>query len=216
MTAAAGNDQHVVWAGLNERWFDAVNTFSRHTPWLHTPARLFAQYGVVVFALILLWSWWRARSTGEPRSVAASVWAPFGMLIAVGLNQFISNAVTEPRPFVVFSHALVLAHHSTDYSFPSDHSVMAGAVAIGVLLAHRRLGLITVGLAILMAAARVYIGVHFPLDVIAGLLVGGVVALGTFFVLRPLLLRLVALVAHTPLRWFVAPQRAQISGAGRW
>ena len=44
-------------------------------------------------------------------------------------------------------------------------AVMAGAVTVGVLLANRRLGLVTAALAVLMAVTRVYVGAHFPLDV---------------------------------------------------
>jgi membrane-associated phospholipid phosphatase len=199
---------HVVWPDLNERWFTAVNTFSRHTTWLHTPARLYAEYGVVLFAAILLASWWLARRSGDPRRVAVAVWAPFATLVAVGLNQVISNAVTEPRPFTVLAHALVLVPRSTDYSFPSDHAVMAGAIAIGVWMADRRLGLITCVLAIAMAATRVYVGVHFPLDVVAGLAVGAVIAALSTVAVRPLLTRLITGLGHTPLKVFVTPRRA--------
>jgi len=128
----AASNGTVVWASADERWFHAVNRFAAHTPWLHTPARLYAEYGVVLFAGLLLWSWWRARAAGDPRRMAAALWAPVGMLIAVGLNQLIGSAVAEPRPYTVLPHTLVLVSRSTDYSFPSDHAVMAGAVAAGI------------------------------------------------------------------------------------
>ena len=66
---------------------------------------------------------------------------------------------------------------TTDFSFPSDHAVMAGAVAAGLLLAHRRLGAVAVVAAVLMAFSRVYIAAHYPWDVVAGLLLGAAVAL---------------------------------------
>ena len=49
-----------------------------------------------------------------------------------------------------------------DFSFPSDHATVAGAVAGGLGIVDRRLGRIAVGLAVLMAAARVYVGAHYP------------------------------------------------------
>jgi undecaprenyl-diphosphatase len=94
----------------------------------------------------------------------------------------------------------MLVSRSTDYSFPSDHAVMAGAVAAGVLLAGRRLGVLAVAMAVLMAFARVYVGAHFPLDVIAGLAVGAVVCAATYLVVRPLLRWLVVTLERTPLR----------------
>ncbi|GAB4008391.1 phosphatase PAP2 family protein [Nocardioides ultimimeridianus] len=197
------SDLTVLWGPTQEGWFRDVNRFAIHTAWLHGPARLFAQYGVAVFAALLLVSWLLARRDGDPRHVAAALWAPFGVLVAVGLNQPISRSVAETRPYTVFPHALTLVARSTDFSFPSDHSVMAGAAAVGVLLANRRLGLITAALAALMALTRVYVGAHWPLDVVAGLAIGAGFALASYAVVRPLLVRIVERLGQSPLRVLV-------------
>ncbi|XBB67370.1 phosphatase PAP2 family protein [Nocardioides sp. WV_118_6] len=188
-----------------EAWFRAVNHLARATPWLHTPARLFAQDGIVLFAALLLLSWWWARRSGDPRRVAAALWAPAGALVALGANQLLVAAFAEPRPFTVVPDALVLVSRSTDASFPSDHAVMAGAVAMGLALAHGRhaLAWTGAGLAVLMAATRVYVGAHFPLDVVAGLLVGAAIALASYRLVRPVAVRLVEAVARTPVRALV-------------
>ena len=81
-----------------------------------------------------------------------------------------------------------LADPTRDFSFPSDHAVMAGAVAAGLLLVSRRLGLLAVVAALVMAFARVYIAAHYPWDVIAGLGLGAaVVVLGWVLLGRRLL-----------------------------
>lgn len=190
----------VVWGQVQEDWFNVVNHLARATPWLHTPARLFAAYGVGLFAGFLLLSWWLARRDGDLPRVAAALWAPLGALLALGVNQLIAATVAEPRPFLVLPHALVLVSRSSDYSFPSDHAVMAGAVAAGVLVVNRRLGLVTAGFAVLMAFTRVYVGAHFPLDVALGLLVGAVVAVISYLLLGRLVCRLVVVLARTPVR----------------
>ncbi len=197
MATSAGT---VIWADAQEGWFRAVNHLARATPWLHTPARLFAEYGVGVFAALLLASWWWARREGDLRQVTAALWAPVGALAALGVNQLLVAAVAEPRPYDVLPHALILTARSTDPSFPSDHAVMAGAVAAGILLAHRRLGLVTAALALAMAFARVYVGVHFPLDVVVGLLVGATVSVACYLVAQRVGVRLVELLAGTPAR----------------
>ena len=126
-----------MWQGTQGDWFLAVNQFAQSTPVLHTPMRLYAEYGVTLFAALLLVAWWWARRDRNPRSMAAALWAPAGVLLAIGLNQPLVNLAHEPRPYTVFPGALVLVAQSQDYSFPSDHAVMAGAVAAGVLLTHR-------------------------------------------------------------------------------
>ena len=204
----ASNGVTVVGGQAQEGWFRAVNDVARSTPWLHAPARLYAEYGVVLFAGLLLLSWLLARRQGDPARVAAALWAPVGVLVAVGLNQVVAAAVAEQRPYAAMPGVLVLVSRSTDPSFPSDHAVMAGAVAAGVLLASRRLGLVAAALAVLMAATRVYVGAHFPLDVAVGLVLGAAVAIASYLLVRPLVLRLVVLLTRTPLRPLVTAEPA--------
>ena len=186
--------------GVDRSWYIQINHFSRQTAWLHEPMRLYAVYGVAIFALLLLAAWWRARGTRDLRRVTASLWAPLGTLLAVAVNQPLGRLVGERRPYDEIAHALVLVPRSTDFSFPSDHAVMAGAVAVGVLLVDRRLGLLAGVLALLMAFARVYVGAHYPFDVITGLVVGGAVtAIGWVVVRRPLQ-AIVAALTRSPLK----------------
>jgi membrane-associated phospholipid phosphatase len=175
-----------VLTSIDDRAFLAVNDFARDTPWLHGPAVDFAKYGVVLFGLAIVaavvYSRWH-----EPRVTAAAVWAGLGTMVAVAVNQPIGNAVGEHRPYTMYPHALLLVDKTTDFSFPSDHAVMAGAVAMGLFLVSRRIGLVALVAALLMAFTRVYVGAHYPDDVIAGLALGaGVVALGWLVVASPL------------------------------
>lgn len=205
----------VVWAGPDDRWFQQVNGFARSTPWLHAPAAVFAQYGVVLFAGVLLFSWLLARRDRAPRRVAAALWAPVGALIALGVNQVLGAAVAEPRPYAVLPHVEVLVARSGDFSFPSDHAVMAGAVAAGVLLIHRRLGLATAALALVMAGTRVYVGAHFPLDVLAGLVVGAAVTTGSWLLMRGVTTHLVQWLSQTRLHSLVTTQPLSENGSPR-
>ena len=185
---------------FDRSWFLHVNAFARDTPWLHEPARLWAQYGVVVFAALLLWSWWSARARRDVRAVAAALWAPIGTLLAVGLNQLVGGSVDEARPYAVLPHVLVLVSRTSDFSFPSDHAVMAGAVATGLWWVDRRLGLVAGLAALAMAFARVYVGAHYPLDVVAGLALGALVTSLGLLAARPLVVRLVLALERTRLR----------------
>ncbi|MCY7372474.1 MAG: phosphatase PAP2 family protein [Spirochaetaceae bacterium] len=183
--------------------FGRVNELARDTAWLHAPLQAYAAYGVVLFAALLVLGWWTTRDRG-PRTTAAALWAAAGTLLAVAVNQPLVNGVHEARPYTAHPGILVLAHRSVDFSFPSDHAVMAGAVAAGLWLVSRRLGAVATIAALLMAFARVYVAAHYPHDVIAGLALGaGVVLLGWVLVAVPLT-RLTEALARTPLRPLVS------------
>ena len=182
-------------------WFQWINALAVATPWLHASLYDYATYGPVLFAALLAAGWWVARRQGQAPTMAAAAWAPVATVVAVGLNQPIVAAVDEPRPYTILPHMLVLAQRSSDPAFPSDHAVMAGAVAAGVLLVSRRvLAWLAVLAALVLAFARVYIGAHYPHDVAAGLLLGAVITLVGWWALRGVLTRLVAWLAGTRLR----------------
>ena len=97
----------------------------------------------------------------------------------------------------------LLVDKTTDFSFPSDHATAAGAVAVGLVLTNRRWGIFAGVLAVVMAFTRVYVGAHYPADVLAGLALGGAVAAAGAVLVVPLLSRGVALLGRTKLRVLV-------------
>jgi undecaprenyl-diphosphatase len=183
--------------------FGAINEFARDTDWLHGTLLGFAKYGVVVFAVLLVAGWWVARDR-SPRTMAAALWAGAGTLVAVGANQPLVNGFQESRPYTDHHAILVLIARSADYSFPSDHAVMAGAVAAGLWLVDRRLGIAATIAALLMAFARVYVAAHYPHDVVAGLAFGGLVILVGWWLLSRVLTHVVYRLSTTPMRPLLA------------
>ncbi len=182
---------------LDDDLFLATNSLARHTGWLHGVVLDYAKYGIVLFALLLAVGLLYAR-TRDSRTLAAAGWAAIAPLLALAVNQPISNSFHEARPYVTHPHILLLITRSADYSFPSDHTVMAGAVATGLFLVSRRLGMFAAAAALLMAFARVYVAAHYPWDVLAGLGLGAAVAAAGWLVLRVLLTGLTAWLRRQP------------------
>jgi undecaprenyl-diphosphatase len=157
----------------NVATFSAINGLAAHTAWLNPLMAAFALWGgPVLLVLILGLAWWRHRDRYVP-----AVLTGIAAAVALGVNQLVAALWFEQRPFVALHGVTVLLSHPADDSFPSDHAVIAGALAVGTLLFARRWGIIAAVVAVLLAFARVYAGMHYPLDVIAGLAIGAVVAL---------------------------------------
>jgi undecaprenyl-diphosphatase len=191
---------------LDARWYLDVNRLARDSGWAHGVAADYALWGGLVALVVLLvvgWLWGRRREDA-PRAVATAFLCGISALVALGLNHFISDAVARSRPFVRFPHSETLVSRAHDYSFPSDHCVIAGALVVGLWLVDRRLGAIGALLAILLAFARVYVGVHYPGDVAAGLLIGGAIAAVICLGLRGPASAVAERLLQTPLRPLVA------------
>lgn len=200
--------------GLDGTLFRDVNHFAQHTGWLHGPMSSYAAYGVALFGLLLVIGWWLARGRRNARVMGAALWAGAGTLAAVLVVQPINHAVAEARPWQSVPHALILAGHSTDFSFPSDHATMAGAVTAGLLLYHRRLAIVSAVAGLILCFARVYIGAHYPQDVAAGFVIGAAVVLIGYAIIRVPLAALVALLSHTPVRALLTTGSQPLAGPG--
>jgi undecaprenyl-diphosphatase len=163
--------------------FNWLNGFAGHTPWLDALMIVCAKYAPVVFALVLLGCWLRWRPDWQRAAALAGVAA----LLALGIGQLVGMAFPRARPYAVTA-ATVLVPHAPDTSFPSDHAILALAVTVVLATASQRLALWLAGFSLLVLISRVYIGVHYPTDVLGGALLG---ALGGWLTLRLARTRLV-------------------------
>ena len=182
------------------RW---INRLANRTGWAHGFFTAYAKYGIALFAVLLIVAYLDSRQHDDLRAVAGSVWAGGAALVALGIGQLIGGAIDRARPYETMTGVHLLVDKTTDFSFPSDHATAAGAVAVGLLLTNRRWGIIAGVLAVVMAFTRVYVGAHYPADVLAGLALGGTVAAVGAVVVVPALSRGLELLARTKLRVLV-------------
>lgn len=183
-----------------------INRWARSTPWLHGPLAAYALWGgLAALAVAVVATWWfvlRYRPDGTAALILL-IAGGAGSLVALGLNQLIGHAVNRVRPCLAIAHALVLLNCARDPSFPSDHAMIAGALVFALFVADRRVGLVGLALALLLAFARVYAGVHYPSDVAAGLVIGAATDAVVILVARlafPIVLPAADRLARSPLR----------------
>ncbi|WP_033328605.1 phosphatase PAP2 family protein [Streptomyces yerevanensis] len=175
-----------------------INGLAKDAPgWFDGIMKFVGEWGILLaMVLLVLWCWWTVRRRGgedAAPSVAALMWAPLAAGIAVLVNVPIRGFVERPRPFREHEGLDVLIGGKTDYSFVSDHATLTMAMAVGLFIANRKFGLLGLGLALVEGFLRVYMGVHYPTDVIGGFALGTAVVL----LLSPLAMALLTPVTRT-------------------
>ncbi|MET8980116.1 phosphatase PAP2 family protein [Streptomyces sp. NPDC004539] len=176
---------------------DVVDLAGRAPAWFGTAVEAWTTYGLALFALLMAAAWWRSRRT-SPESAVTALAAPLAVLMALGIDFLLKSLVQEDRPCRTLpARTLEACPPPGDWSFPSNHAAIAAASAVALLFVSRRLGLLASVAALAMAASRVWVGVHYPHDVLTGLAVGATVAYATMTVVRRRSRTLAALLTGT-------------------
>ncbi|MCY0945078.1 phosphatase PAP2 family protein [Streptomyces antarcticus] len=193
-----------------------ITDFARSTPgWVQSAFEIWTEYGLLLFGVLFISVWWRSRSRRSPRTVALAVLAPLATALAYVTSEALKSTMDEDRPCRAVTGAaasLLACPPVGDWSFPSNHSSIAGAAAVALALAVRRLALLTVPVALLMAFSRVFVGVHYPHDVAVGLLLGGAVAALAVLALTGPISTITAAMRASGVRaavWFTGPGPAR-------
>jgi membrane-associated phospholipid phosphatase len=169
------------------RWDRAVVEAFQHLHW--GPANRLLELlsdwwvrSVVVLAVALA-----ADLLSRRRLPVAALLAAASYAAASGLTDALKGAFDRPRPSVVDPavHPLVAVPHSA--AMPSGHASTAFAAAVAAGLVHPRLRLPLLGLAALVALSRVWLGVHYLTDVLAGAALGTAVALALWLAGRAII-----------------------------
>ncbi len=153
---------------LNRQWFMAINAPADTPLWLIHCAGALAEdviFFLVPVLLAALWLWGGVTQ----RSMALK--AVLVVFVALGINQLIALGWPHPRPDAAGLGKTWIAH-ANDASFPSDHMTVLAGLGLTLLLdGGRRFGGLTLLAAALVGWARIYLGVHFPLDMLGAVAV---------------------------------------------
>lgn len=187
---------------IDGSWYRQVTVFARHTTWLHPVMSAYDVLGIAALCVMVAAGWWIARRRGDLEAMTAVAWTGLGTVICLVAGLTLKQVFAEIRPCSALPHVATVqpCPGLTDYSFPSDHTTLIAALAVGLWLINRRLGLIAIAAALLEGFTRVYLGQHYPHDVAAALLLSAAVMLIGWPLARRALLRLLRLLTRTPLR----------------
>ena len=100
-------------------------------------------------------------------------------------NISLKNIIARPRPFHVNPELMTLIKHPSSFSFPSGHTSGSFTAALVLFhLMHKKIGVPAVVLATMIGFSRMYVGVHYPTDVLGGIVVGIIASTVAILVVR--------------------------------
>ncbi len=171
--------------GWDESLFRFLNDIPAGLASVLTPlSRLFLPAGIlVVIVLAVVYVVARNRSVMPVAAGAIAAGA------AWGLADLTKALFGRPRPYEVLAGAVLRQHPAHGMSFPSSHTAVTVAVVIALVpFLPRALAGVAIAYAVLVGWSRVYLGVHYPLDILGGagvgIAVGGVILLALGVLLR--------------------------------
>ena len=158
---------------LNHALFLLINAGPDPSPLLLYSVLVCAKWLVFLLPMLLLglWLW------GGVHFRQVVIKALLAVMVGIVVVYLLRLSWPQPRPFVI-NVGFTYLHHAADPSFPSNHAVFSFSIALTLLLnSMRKIGWLVLFIALLVSWARVFLGVHFPMDMLAALFVAFVIVL---------------------------------------
>ncbi len=159
---------------LDQIIFSAINSLAGKSSILDGLAKVGADDHIVPLVLILLVILlvFLAKDAVERKSAIEAVICAFVAVIIVSVVLAVLNLLWfRPRPFVSQQVNLIF-YHPTDSAFPSNAASLAFALSFAVLFYRWKIGVVMLALSVYLSLSRVFCGIHYPLDVLGGMLLG--------------------------------------------
>ncbi|MED0981001.1 undecaprenyl-diphosphatase [Bacillus paramycoides] len=151
---------------MNYTVFQWINNFAGSSKLLDTLMIAITNsvpYVAILFMLILWFN--NGKKENAIRKQYTVLYTTLSVSIALLVNALIHAVYYHPRPFITH-HVNQLVPHAADSSFVSDHSVLVFSIAFAFILRGEKLKYIALIWAILVGVSRMYVGVHYPLDIL--------------------------------------------------
>lgn len=159
----------------------SLNSLAGKSNWLDSLIIFLAEYlPYLVFLSIIFFLWSYRLSRKLQKQILLTL--AFGLILSLGVTSFCRFLWPRPRPFLSFPINNLLTENSS--SFPSRHATIFFALATIVFSFQKKWGLGLFLAAFLISLARVAAGIHYPSDILGGLIIGFLIGYLSFYSLR--------------------------------
>lgn len=163
-----------MWHDINTKLFLLINA-SEHASKSFIYFAIFCANYLIYLPIIVLVVYWFTK----PLSRTLIIKVFMTLLLALLITFVIRHLFYSPRPFALEIGTNYL-HHEKNSSLPSQHAVFIGAICFSVLFnyqhKYKKLILLFTAIAILICWSRIYLGIHWPLDIVIGFIISGLSA----------------------------------------
>ncbi|MBU8681637.1 undecaprenyl-diphosphatase [Bacillus haynesii] len=163
---------------LNIDVFRFINDLGKEYSMLNPAVYFLAEY-MMYFLGAWLVIYWFTRKTKNRLMV---IYAVIAFVIAEILGKMMGSLYSNYQPFATLPNVNKLIEHEIDNSFPSDHTILFFSIGFLIFLFHKKTGWLWLVLAFTVGISRIWSGVHYPLDVAVGALLGVLSALFVFWI----------------------------------
>ncbi|MED0987763.1 undecaprenyl-diphosphatase [Bacillus paramycoides] len=162
---------------LDYKCFNFINNKVQQYPLIDHIMIVLAEYVQYAFGLLIILLWIKNKTNYR----VIAVQTLFSIMLAYSINRIVEMFIYRERPFI--SHSIKqLVDHTANSSFPSDHATAAIVIATTLWISAFSFKYIWFLLAVGVAFSRVWVGVHYPFDVITGIVHGILIALFVHYV----------------------------------
>ncbi|WJE55526.1 undecaprenyl-diphosphatase (plasmid) [Bacillus cereus] len=157
------------------RW---INDLGKQYSSLNPIMVFVAEYMLYALVLGVLIYWFTRNNKNRMMIIQGGL----AFIVAEIIGKIVGQFYSHHQPFAVLPNVNQLVEHEIDNSFPSDHTILFFSICVSIWLVRKKEGWLWLMLAFCVAISRIWVGVHYPIDVVTGALVGIISALFVYWI----------------------------------
>ena len=190
---------------LNYDIFRMVNDLGKQVTYLNDVVAFIAEYMVFFLALSVIIFWFTRKRQNRMMVICALT----AFVISEVIGKIVGMLYSHHQPFAELSNVNQLIEHEVDNSFPSDHTILFFSVCLTFWLFKKKHGFLWILLAFCVGLSRIWVGVHYPVDIIVAAVIGSTLSIIVYQVIPRLIIVRKLLEAYEKVEQSLLPTKTK-------